>query len=164
MRLAAANNAIRSIGCSRAARTGAGQLVVRLSDPRTPINLQQQGSQILIDFSGTDLPKNLTRRYDTLDFGTPVTGFDAERVNGDTRIVVNATGDFQQLAYQSDNQYVVEVSPVVKTAVAAVEEKKEYKGERLTLNFQDIETRAVLQLLADASGQNIVVSGTVRAA
>jgi len=158
---AGGERAIRSIDFRRSA-TGAGQLVVRLSDPRTPINLQQQGSQILIDFSGTDLPKNLTRRYDTLDFGTPVTGFDAERVNGDTRIVVNATGDFQQLAYQSDNQYVVEVSPAVKAAVAAVEEKKEYKGERLTLNFQDIETRAVLQLLADASGQNIVVSDTVQ--
>ncbi len=89
---------------------------MRLSDPRTPIDLKQQGSQIMVDFAGTDLPKNLTRRYDTLDFGTPVTGFDAERVNGDTRIVIDASGDFEQLAYQSDDQYVVEVSPVRKAA------------------------------------------------
>ena len=70
-------------------------------------------------------------------------------------------GEFEQLAYQSDNQYVVEV-PAAKRAPAeaAAEDKKEYKGERLTLNFQDIDTRAVLQLLADASGQNIVVSDT----
>jgi type IV pilus assembly protein PilQ len=154
--------AIRSVDFRRS-ETGAGRLVVRLSDPRTPIDLKQQGSQILIDFAGTDLPRNLTRRYDTLDFGTPVTGFDAERINGSTRIVINATGDFDQLAYQSDDQYVVEVSPKRKVAAAnPADEKKEFTGERLTLNFQDIETRSVLQLLADASGQNIVVSDTVQ--
>ncbi|TLY60612.1 MAG: type IV pilus secretin PilQ family protein, partial [Gammaproteobacteria bacterium] len=76
------------------------------------------------------------------------------------RIAINASGDYEQLAYQSDDQYVVEVAPKRK-GVAAVEEKPQYTGERLTLNFQDIETRAVLQLLADASGQNIVVSDSV---
>jgi type IV pilus assembly protein PilQ len=154
--------AIKSIDFRRS-ETGGGRLVVRLSDPRTPIDLKQQGSQILVDFAGTDLPKNLTRRYDTMDFGTPVTGFDAERVNNDTRIVIDASGNFEQLAYQSDDQYVVEVSPVRKAAETnPADQKKEYKGERLTLNFQDIETRAVLQLLADASGQNIVVSDSVQ--
>ena len=159
---ASSNRAIKSIDFRRS-EIGGGRLIVRLSDPRTPIDLKQQGSQILVDFAGTDLPKALTRRYDTMDFGTPVTGFDAERVNGDTRIVIDATGNFQQLAYQSDDQYVVEVSPVRKVeAVNPTDQKKEYKGERLTLNFQDIETRAVLQLLADASGQNIVVSDSVQ--
>jgi type IV pilus assembly protein PilQ len=154
--------AIKSIDFRRS-ETGGGRLVVRLSDPRTPIDLKQQGSQILVDFAGTDLPKSLTRRYDTMDFGTPVTGFDAEKVNGDTRIVISATGSFEQLAYQSDDQYVVEVTPVRKAASGnPADQKKEYKGERLTLNFQDIETRAVLQLLADASGQNIVVSDSVQ--
>src|ERR1700733_11861624 len=154
--------AIKSIDFRRS-ESGGGRLVVRLSDPRTPIDLKQQGSQILVDFAGTDLPKSLTRRYDTMDFGTPVTGFDAEKVNGDTRIVISATGNFEQLAYQSDDQYVVEVTPVRKAASGnPVDQKKEYKGERLTLNFQDIETRAVLQLLADASGQNIVVSDSVQ--
>ncbi|MGA2024079.1 MAG: type IV pilus secretin PilQ [Steroidobacteraceae bacterium] len=153
-------HALRSIDFRRS-ETGAGRLIVRLSDPRTPINLTQQGSQITIDFAGAELPKNLMRRYDTLDFGTPITGFDAERVNGNAQIVLDTTGDAEPLAYQSDDEYVVEVSPVRKAAQAAADEKKEYKGERLTLNFQDIETRAVLQLLADASGQNIVVSDTV---
>jgi type IV pilus assembly protein PilQ len=158
----ASGRAIKSIDFRRS-ETGGGRLIVRLSDPRTPIDLKQQGAQILVDFAGTDLPKNLTRRYDTLDFGTPVTGFDAEKVNADTRIVINASGNFDQLAYQSDDQYVVEVSPVRKAAAAnPADQKKEYKGERLTLNFQDIETRAVLQLLADASGQNIVVSDSVQ--
>src|SRR6202162_808094 len=108
---AMSGRAIRSIDFRRS-ETGAGRLIVRLSDPRTPINLKQQGSQILVSFAGTDLPKNLTRRYDTMDFGTPVTGFDAERVNNDARIVIDASGNFEQLAYQSDDQYVVEVSPV----------------------------------------------------
>ncbi|HTT05912.1 MAG TPA: type IV pilus secretin PilQ [Steroidobacteraceae bacterium] len=152
---------IRSIDFRRSP-TGAAQLVVRLSDPHTPIDLKQQGTQIIVDFAGTALPRRLSRRYDTLDFGTPVTGFEAERVDGNTRIVLDASGGFEQLAYQTDNQYVVEVNPVKQTAAAGPAEiKKSYNGERLTLNFQNISTRAVLQLLADASGQNIVVSDSV---
>ena len=151
--------AIRNIDFRRSA-DGSGRLIVKLTDPRTPISVSQQGSQIMVDFVGTDLPQNLTRRYDTLDFGTPVAGFDAQHAGKDARIVITATGDFEELAYQTDDQYVVEVQPSRKAAAAA-EDKKEYKGEKLSLNFQDIETRAVLQLLADASGQNIVVSDSV---
>ncbi len=159
--VAAGGRAIRSIDFRRS-ETGAGRLIVRLSDPRTPINLKQQGSQIMIEFSGADLPRNLQRRYDTMDFGTPVSGFDAAKLNGDTQIVLDARGEVEPLAYQSDDEYVVEISAAKKANQnQATEAKKEYKGERLTLNFQDIETRAVLQLLADASGQNIVVSDTV---
>jgi len=157
---AAAGREISSIDFRRG-DGGVGRLVVRLSDPRTPINLSQQGSQIIVNFSDATLPRKLARRYDTQDFGTPVSGFDALRSGNDTRIVLNANGDFQQLAYQSDDQYVVEVQPVVKAA-GSTEEKKVYSGEKLSLNFQDIDTRAVLQLLADASGQNIVVSDTVK--
>ncbi|MFT3906817.1 MAG: type IV pilus secretin PilQ [Steroidobacteraceae bacterium] len=152
--------AIRSIDFRRG-DDGTGRLIVKLSDPRTPVNLRQQGTQVLIDFSGADTPKNLLRRYDAQDFGTPVTGFEVMKVGDDTRIALNATGDFQQLAYQADDQYVVEIQPPSKKQQQAQEEKKEYKGERLTLNFQDIQVRAALQLLADASGQNIVVSDSV---
>jgi type IV pilus assembly protein PilQ len=151
--------AIRSIDFRRGT-DGAGRVIVKLTDPRTQINQRQLGNQIVIDFSGTELPNNLMRRYDATDFGTPVSSFDVVRTGNDARIVVNATGDFQHLAYQSDDQYVVEVSPQRKAQVAQ-EDKPVYTGERLTLNFQDIETRAVLQLLADASGQNIVVSDSV---
>jgi type IV pilus assembly protein PilQ len=152
---------IRSIDFRRSP-TGAAQLVVRLSDPHTPIDLKQQGTQIIVDFAGAALPRRLSRRYDTLDFGTPVTGFQAERVDGNTRIVLDASGAFEQLAYQTDDQYVVEVNPMKQTAASGPAEiKKSYNGERLTLNFQNISTRAVLQLLADASGQNIVVSDSV---
>jgi type IV pilus assembly protein PilQ len=150
---------LRSIDFRRSA-DGAGRVVVKLSDPHTRINLHQVGSQIVVDFSDAAAPSNLLRRYDATDFGTPVTGFDVTRVGNGSRIAISATGDFDQLAYQSDDQYVVEVSPKRRAANAG-EEKPVYTGERLTLNFQDIETRAVLQLLADASGQNIVVSDSV---
>jgi type IV pilus assembly protein PilQ len=154
-----APRAIRSIDFRRSA-DGAGRIVVKLTDPHTPINLRQVGNQVVVDFGGAELPQNLMRRYDATDFGTPVTGFDATRQGDGARIVVDAQGDYEQLAYQSDDQYVIEVAPHRKPATAQ-DDKPQYTGERLTLNFQDIETRAVLQLLADASGQNIVVSDSV---
>jgi type IV pilus assembly protein PilQ len=100
------------------------------------------------------------RRYDVQDFATPVQTVDAVRVDGSSRLVISSQGDFEQLAYQSDNQYTVEIKPSSKRTAGA-EDKKEYTGERLTLNFQDIDVRSVLQLLADTSGQNIVVSDSV---
>lgn len=153
---------IRSIDFRRG-DGGVGRLIVKLSDPRTQINLSQQGSQIIVNFSDAGVAKKLARRYDAQDFGTPVQGFDVLRANNDTRIILTATGEFQQLAYQSDDEYVVEVQPVTaKAAAAAADEKHVYNGDKLSLNFQDIDTRAVLQLLADASGQNIVVSDSVK--
>jgi type IV pilus assembly protein PilQ len=138
---------------------GTGRVIVQLSDPRTPVNVRQEGNQVVVDFAGTLMPKNLMRRYDVMDFATPVQTVDAIRVEGSSRLVISAQGDFEQLAYQSDNQYTVEIKPSLKHNAA--EEKKEYTGERLTLNFQDIDVRSVLQLLADTSGQNIVVSDSV---
>ena len=157
---ASAQRSIESIDFRRSAE-GAGRVVVRLSDPHTPVNLRQVGDQIVVDFVGAQLPKALTRRFDATDYGTVVTTFDATHPGGDTRLVINATGDYEQLAYQTNNEYVVEVQKRRKPEVVQ-EERRQYTGERLTLNFQDIETRAVLQLLADASGQNIVVSDSVR--
>jgi type IV pilus assembly protein PilQ len=150
---------LRSIDFRRGA-DGSGRIIVKLSDPHIHINLRQLGSQIVVDFSDAGLPAPLMRRYDATDFGTPVSGFDVTRVGNGARIAISATGDYEQLAYQSDDQYVIEVQPKRKAQVAA-DDKPQYTGERLTLNFQEIETRAVLQLLADASGQNIVVSDSV---
>jgi type IV pilus assembly protein PilQ len=165
----AAPRAAASSGGARSVRSvdfrrgsdGTGRVIVELSDPRTPVNLRQQGTQIVVDFAGADLPKDLMRRYDVTDFATPVSTVDALKVGDSTRLVISAGGDFEQLAYQSDNTYAVEIKPVVRSA-STLDDKKEYTGERLTLNFQDIETRAVLQLLADTSGQNIVVSDSVQ--
>ncbi|HEY2275962.1 MAG TPA: type IV pilus secretin PilQ [Steroidobacteraceae bacterium] len=154
-----ATRELRSIDFRRST-DGAGRVVVRLSDPHIHVSLKQVGSQIIVDFTDASVPANLLRRYDATDYGTPVVGFDVARVGQGARISINASGDYEQLAYQSDNQYVVEVAPRRKPNATA-DEKPVYTGERLTLNFQDIDTRAVLQLLADASGQNIVVSDSV---
>jgi type IV pilus assembly protein PilQ len=154
-----AERAIRTIDFRRGS-DGTGRVIVQLTDPRTPVNVRQEGQQIVVDFAGTAMPKNLMRRYDVQDFATPVQTVDAVRVDGSSRLVISSQGDFEQLAYQSDNQYTVEIKPSTKRTAGA-EEKKEYTGERLTLNFQDIDVRSVLQLLADTSGQNIVVSDSV---
>ncbi|HEY4445599.1 MAG TPA: type IV pilus secretin PilQ [Steroidobacteraceae bacterium] len=154
----AAERAIRTIDFRRGA-DGTGRVIVQLTDPRTPVNVRQEANQVVVDFAGTLMPKNLMRRYDVMDFATPVQTVDALRVEGSSRLVISAQGDFEQLAYQSDNQYTIEIKPSLKRATA--DEKKEYTGERLTLNFQDIDVRSVLQLLADTSGQNIVVSDSV---
>ena len=150
---------LRAIDFRRSA-DGAGRVIVKLSDPHIHINLHQVGNQIVVDFADAGVPPNLMRRYDATDYGTPVSSFDVTRAGNGSRISIAANGDYEQLAYQSDDQYVVEVAPRHKAANAP-EDKPVYTGERLTLNFQDIETRAVLQLLADASGQNIVVSDSV---
>ena len=150
---------LRSIDFRRGT-DGAGRVIVKLSDPHIHVNLHQVGNQVVVDFSDASVPANLTRRYDATDYGTPISGFDVTRVGNGSRIAITASGDYEQLAYQSDDQYVVEVAPRRKVANVQ-EERPVYTGERLTLNFQDIETRAVLQLLADASGQNIVVSDSV---
>jgi type IV pilus assembly protein PilQ len=155
---APAERSIKTIDFRRGS-DGTGRVIVQLSDPRTPVNVRQEGNQVVVDFAGTLMPKNLMRRYDVMDFATPVQTVDAIRVEGSSRLVITAQGDFEQLAYQSDNQYTVEIKPSLKRNAA--EEKKEYTGERLTLNFQDIDVRSVLQLLADTSGQNIVVSDSV---
>jgi len=139
---------------------GSGRVIVELTDAKVPADLRQEGGRIVVNFAKTSLPENLMQRLDVNDFGTPVNSVDALRVSDGTRLVIQATGDYEQLAYQSDNIYTIEIKPVVKLP-PELQDQKEYTGERLTLNFQDIETRAVLQLLADTSGQNMVISDTV---
>jgi type IV pilus assembly protein PilQ len=140
---------------------GAGRIIVRTNDKRVQASLKQEGGRIVVEFPRTGLADDQAQRYDVVDFATPVSSFDVARTAVGSRIVVAAAGDYEQLAYQSDREYVLELRPRPKAAVVDPT-KKEYKGERLTLNFQDIETRAVLQLLAETSGQNIVVSDSVQ--
>jgi len=147
--------------------TGGGRLTVRLSEAGAPVDVRQEGDQIVLRFDGTSLPEDLMKRLDVLDFATPVRTIDTMRVGGGTRIILSAKMPFEELAYQTDNVFNVEIQPVVEDkAVDSMptlySPDRVYEGERLTLNFQDIETRAVLQLLADVSGRNIVVSDTVQ--
>ncbi len=147
----------------RRGEDGSGRVIVELSDPGTIVDLREEGGQVILDFRGTQVPSNLLRRLDVLDFGTPVTTVDTMAVNGNARLVIGSGEPYEQVAYQSDNVFTVELKPYIPDAEDLFEQQqaKEYTGERLTLNFQDIETRAVLQLLADVSGLNIVVSDTV---
>jgi type IV pilus assembly protein PilQ len=149
----------------RRTRDGGGRIVVNLTDPSTPVDIRQEGGRVVAVFKDTSLPAELMRRLDVNDFATPVTTVDTLRTNMDTRIVVSANGKYEQLAYQSDNEFTIEINPAPEQSQAEsslFSETKEYEGQRLTLNFQDIETRAVLQLLAETSGKNIVVSDTVQ--
>ncbi len=149
----------------RRTNDGGGRVLVNLSDPSTPVDIRQEGGRVIAVFKNTALPSELMRRLDVVDFATPVTTVDTLRTNGDTRIVISADGKYEQLAYQSDNEFTIEINPAPEDEAAAsslFSETKEYEGQRLTLNFQDIETRAVLQLLAETSGRNIVVSDTVQ--
>jgi type IV pilus assembly protein PilQ len=162
----------------RRTREGGGRVVVNLTDPSTPVDIRQEGGRVVAVFKDTSLPAELMRRLpaelmrrlDVNDFATPVTTVDALRTNLDTRIVISAEGNYEQLAYQSDNEFTIEINPAPEQTDAEsslFSETKEYEGQRLTLNFQDIETRAVetravLQLLAETSGKNIVVSDTVQ--
>ncbi len=149
----------------RRTRDGGGRVIVSLTDPGTPVDIRQEGGRVVAIFKDTSLPAELMRRLDVNDFATPVTTVDTLRTNMDTRIVISADGRYEQLAYQSDNEFSIEVNPVAETeeqGSSLFSETREYEGQRLTLNFQDIETRAVLQLLAETSGRNIVVSDTVQ--
>jgi len=139
---------------------GSGRIIVQLTDSKVPADLRQEGGRVVVDFARTNLPESLMQRLDVVDFATPVNTVDALRIADGTRLVIAASGDYEQLAYQSDNIYTIEIKPVVKLP-PELQDVKEYTGERLTLNFQDIETRAVLQLLADTSGQNMVITDTV---
>ena len=158
------NRAISSVDFRRT-RDGGGRVIVNLTDPSTPVDIRQEGGRVVAVFKDTSLPAELMRRLDVLDFATPVTTVDALRTNLDARIVISADGKYEQLAYQSDNEFTIEINPASETADAEsslFSETKDYDGQRLTLNFQDIDTRAVLQLLAETSGKNIVVSDTVQ--
>jgi len=149
----------------RRTRDGGGRILVNLSDPSTAVDIRQEGGRVVAVFKDTSLPAELMRRLDVTDFATPVTTVDTLRTNLDTRIVITTEGKYEQLAYQSDNEFTIEINPDSddpELASSLFSETKEYDGQRLTLNFQDIETRAVLQLLAETSGRNIVVSDTVQ--
>ena len=139
---------------------GSGRIIIELSDARIPADLRQEGNKVLVTFAKTALADSQMKRLDVLDFATPVSAIDVVRAPDGARLVIAATGEWEQLAYQSDNVYTIEIKPTVKTA--EIQDKKEYVGERLNLNFQDIETRAVLQLLADTAGMNMVINESVR--
>ena len=158
---ATAGNSINNVDFRRG-EGGSGRVVISLSNPNTPINLNEQGGRIIVDFANTSLPSNLSKRWDVVDFSTPVKLFETFSDGSDSKMIISpdTSKNYEHLAYQSDNQYVVEISEIPEEVVEQ-RKKDVFDGERLSLNFQDIEVRSVLQLIADFTNLNMVVSDAV---
>ncbi len=146
----------------RRGNAGEGRIMITLSDPGTLVDLREEGGHIVVDFLDATLPQQLTRKYDVTDFATPVQTVEASPSDNNVKIEIFPTGDYEHLAYQSDRLYTIEVRPLTKAQKEKIEQNKAtFTGDRLSLNFQDIEVRSVLQLLADFTGLNMVTSDTV---
>ncbi len=157
-----AKSEIKNIDFRRGEK-GEGRIIVTLSDSSAGIDMRQEGGKILVDFSNSQIPSELLRRLDVLDFATPVKTIDTMTRGNTTKMVITPINDnYDHLAYQTENVYTIEIKPLTKQQVQAAKKKRfGYTGERLSLTFQDIEVRAVLQLLADFTGLNMVVSDNV---
>jgi type IV pilus assembly protein PilQ len=154
-----ATHTVRGIDFRRGSG-GEGRVVIDLSDPSTGIDIRQQGQNIVVDFLKTALPENLRRRFDVVDFGTPVQLVSAFQQGDNTRVVIEPKGQWEHNAYQSDTQFVVEVKPA-SAAKGPLAQPGKYTGEKLSLNFQNVEVRAVLNVIADFTDLNIIASDTV---
>ncbi|MEM1404953.1 MAG: type IV pilus secretin PilQ [Pseudomonadota bacterium] len=140
---------------------GEGRLILQLSDPSVDVNVFSESGDVKVEFLDTDIPERLLRRYDVTDFATPVNSVDVNTSERGTSLTLKTTGEFDYLAYQTDNEYVVSIKPLSAREAEERRNEFDYVGERISLNFQDIEVRAVLQLIADFTELNLVASDTV---
>lgn len=150
---------IRNVDFRRGPR-GEGQIIVKLTSPSIPVDVRQERGNLVVEFHNAQLPANLERRLDVTDFATPVKMVDTFTQGKNVQMVITSTGEYEHLAYQSDDVLTIEVKQPEKKETAIAQEET-YTGERLSLNFQNIEVRSVLQLIADFTGLNIVVSDAV---
>ncbi len=159
------NNAARSTIMNVDFRRGEqddGQVQILLSNPKANVDIQQQGKKIIVTLKDTVLPENMRRRLDVVDFSTPVKFVDANMEGTNTVIYIEPEGQYDYLAYQADGVLSVNVKPITKAEKEKLAKSEfPYTGEKLSLNFQNIDVRAVLQLIADFTGQNLVASDTV---
>ena len=143
----------------RRGRAGEGRVMIDLSDNQVGIDLRTQGRSLIIDFINTAVPKNLERKLDVVDFGTPVDTIETFAQGSNTRLVITPRGAWEHSAYQTDNKFILEVKKVADDANRLVQPG--FAGEKLSLNFQNVEVRAVLQVIADFTGLNVITSDTV---
>ena len=139
---------------------GAGRVVVALASTQVGVDIRQQGQSLVVEFLRSSLPETLRRRLDVADFGTPVQSVTTFQTGDRVRMVVEPRGNWEHSAYQSDNQFVLEVRPV-KADPNKLTQGPGFSGEKLSLNFQNIEVRALLQVIADFTNFNVVTSDTV---
>ncbi|MGZ9031210.1 MAG: type IV pilus secretin PilQ, partial [Burkholderiaceae bacterium] len=153
--------ALRGIDFRRGA-DNEGRVVVDLSDPNTNVDIRQQGSTVVVDFMNTTLPDTLKRRLDVSDFATPVSQITASQQGNNTRLVIEPRGLWEHNAYQSDTRFVLEVRPVKEDPARLFQGTRQgYQGERLSLNFQNVDVRSLLQVIADFTNLNIITSDSV---
>ncbi|WP_228141635.1 type IV pilus secretin PilQ [Marinobacter sp. X15-166B] len=146
----------------RRGKDGEGRIVVDLSSSRIPVDLSETGGKIRLTMEGANVPAELRRRLDVTDFATPVSRIDTFTEGGDAIVEIRPEGNYDYIAYQSGTQFTVSVERLSEEeAETRREQKFPYTGEKLSLNFQDIEVRSVLQLIADFTGLNLVASDTV---
>lgn len=157
---AGAPQAIRDIDFRRGSH-GEGRVVIDLPGNQAGVDVRQQGSSILVDFPQTSLPEVLRRRMDVTDFGTPVKTVTTTTSGGNVRMSIEPKGLWEYSAYQNDAQLVVEVRPLKEDNSKLGAGTQNYRGEKLSLNFQNVDVRSVLQVIADFTGLNIVTSSTV---
>ena len=161
---AEAGAGIRNVDFRRGEK-GEGRIVVRLQDPRTVVDVREERGQIVATFRNTALPANLERRLDVLDFATPVKFVDIRRegINSQVLITPSAGAEFDQAAYQSGDQFTIELQPVsAEKKEELAREAPEYTGERISLSFQNVDIRSLLQIIADVAGTNMVISDDVQ--
>ncbi len=158
---AAARGSIENIDFRRG-EEGEGRIIVSLSDPSVVVDTQEEGGRIIVEFLNAEVPEQLQRRLDVVDFATPVQTVETVQRGNNVRMTILPKGLYEHLAYQSDDIFALDVKPVSEEEQEQVRKDKfGYTGERLSLNFQNIEVRAVLQLIADFTGLNLVASDTV---
>jgi type IV pilus assembly protein PilQ len=145
----------------RRGKNGEGRVLVDLSDSGIGIDIRQQGAALIVDFLKTKLPRNLQRKLDVVDFATPVQGVDTFTQGDNVRMVIEPKGKWEHAAYQTDNKFIIEVKPVTAEAEKTAKSKQGYTGEKLTLNFQKIDVREALNVIADFTETNMVISDTV---
>jgi type IV pilus assembly protein PilQ len=155
------SHALRDIDFRRG-KENEGRIVVELADARTGVDIKQQGQTIVVDFLKARLPDNLRRRLDVADFGTPVKSVRTFQQGENTRMVIEPAGIWEHNAYQSDKQFVVEVKAVREDPNKLTQGSRPgYRGDKLSLNFQNVDVRALLQVIADFTNLNIVVRDSV---
>ena len=143
-------------------KNGEGHIVMTLSDASAGIDLKQKGKTVVIDFINATVAENLQRRLNVINFNTPVMYVDTMKVGANTRVVIEPKGNWEQSAYQTDKKFIVDIRPVVDDPNKLVQGSKAgYAGEKLSLNFQNVDVRTVLQVIADFTGLNIITSDTV---
>jgi type IV pilus assembly protein PilQ len=151
--------AVRDVDFRRG-NEGAGRVIVDLPSTQVGVDIRQQGQNLVVEFLRSTLPEKLRRRLDVADFGTPVQAVSTFQSGDRVRMVVEPKGAWEHSAYQTDNQFVLEVRPL-KADPNKLVQGPGYSGEKLSLNFQNIEVRALLQVIADFTNFNVVTSDTV---